>query len=76
MLFLEYIYLKKTRNISQNFDQLLFWISQLDYKICKRNVFKILFMFGQIVGVKLCKFNVLDNTTQLALDVLIGPPIA
>ena len=72
------IYKKTHRNLSQNFDQLLFWISQLDYQvegICERNVFKLLFMFGRIVEIK--NFvNLMFLTTQLAPNVLIAPAIA
>ena len=45
------------------------WISQLDKHIKlneERNVFKLLFMFGNVLGVK-------TFTTDLAPNVMIGP---
>ena len=41
--------------------------SQLDYQIkllSRRNIFKLLFMFGYFLGVTLCKFNVLHNSSS------------
>ena len=40
----------------------------------ERNVFKLVFMFGNILGVK--KVNLMFFTTHLALNVMMGPTIA